>query len=310
MILSYAILKHKLIDIKAAGVISMALSLLIFMIVNNFFWQSTELKIITTALIIFITYLLINNIQKEAEHAEVNKKLAMERAETLREVEQRSKNLIALQHVSSIIMSENNTKKMVQRILDELPRQLTGCIGGLLSISSKGHLTPYAMSSNAFSEKILSLIGGDMSKYRSPINRKLNYLHRAFVDKVIVESDRLSDFISPKISKVDDSTLRTQVIDTGRGIAKSDQNKLFQKFSQVKREVDEHQGTGLGLYISKNFVELHKGKIWVDSEEGKGATFSFDLPILKSPPKEVDGAILERPISASQIEVGKKIYPR
>jgi signal transduction histidine kinase len=108
-----------------------------------------------------------------------------------------------------------------------------------------------------------------------------------------------------KASQPDDKTIRVQVIDTGRGIAKADQSKLFQKFSQVKREVDEHQGTGLGLYISKNFVELHKGKLWVDSEAGKGATFTFELPLIKEPPKEVEGAMLERPIDAPQIEKDK-----
>jgi len=84
-----------------------------------------------------------------------------------------------------------------------------------------------------------------------------------------------------------------EVQDTGRGIAKIDQKKLFQKFSQVKREQDQQHGTGLGLYISKNFIELHKGRIWMESEEGKGSTFAFEIPVLKAAPKEVEGAVLE-----------------
>jgi len=100
----------------------------------------------------------------------------------------------------------------------------------------------------------------------------------------------------------DTGKLKTEIADTGRGIRATDQNKLFQKFTQIKREQDEHQGTGLGLYISKNFVELHKGRIFVKSEEGKGATFIFELPILKEAPKKVEGAILETPISASTVE--------
>jgi len=101
--------------------------------------------------------------------------------------------------------------------------------------------------------------------------------------------------------------LRCEVADTGRGVSKEDQKKLFQKFSQVHRELDQQQGTGLGLYISKTFTELHNGRIFVESEAGKGATFIFELPILKSAPKEVAGAILEdKSINASTIEAAAK----
>lgn len=102
----------------------------------------------------------------------------------------------------------------------------------------------------------------------------------------------------------DKDFVHVAVTDTGRGIAAEDQKLLFGKFSQVKRDVDEHQGTGLGLYISKNYIELHQGKIWVESEAGKGASFKFDLPVLDKPPVEVKGAVLENsPINAPQIEL-------
>ncbi|HUD20640.1 MAG TPA: GAF domain-containing sensor histidine kinase [Candidatus Saccharimonadales bacterium] len=107
--------------------------------------------------------------------------------------------------------------------------------------------------------------------------------------------------ITIKVERVDDTAVRCSVNDTGRGIAADDQKKLFQKFSQVHREIDEHQGTGLGLYISKNFVELHKGRLWVESAEGKGAKFTFELPITKEPPATVDGAILDGPLSTPKI---------
>lgn len=115
--------------------------------------------------------------------------------------------------------------------------------------------------------------------------------------------------VTINIGKSEGDFIRVTVVDTGRGIAKEDQKKLFQKFSQVKREIDEHQGTGLGLYISKNFVELHKGKIWVESEAGKGSKFIFEIPLLKEAPKQLEGAILEKPITEAQIEVGTKDVP-
>ena len=75
--------------------------------------------------------------------------------------------------------------------------------------------------------------------------------------------------------------LLISVIDTGRGVAEDDYEKLFDKFQQ-KADVDvdsQNKGTGLGLSICKYIVEHHKGRIWVESEVGRGSTFSFTLPL-------------------------------
>lgn len=71
------------------------------------------------------------------------------------------------------------------------------------------------------------------------------------------------------------------VVDNGPGITRADQKKLFQKFSRLENsfsEVAQNSGTGLGLYISKQIIEMSGGKIWVNSEKGKGSTFGFTLP--------------------------------
>ena len=70
------------------------------------------------------------------------------------------------------------------------------------------------------------------------------------------------------------------VSDTGRGIAKENQERIFERFQQVDRtDVGGEKGTGLGLAIAKDLVELHGGTISVQSELGKGSTFSFTLPV-------------------------------
>ena len=70
------------------------------------------------------------------------------------------------------------------------------------------------------------------------------------------------------------------VTDSGIGIAPADQPKVFEKFKQVGDTLtDKPKGTGLGLPICKEIVEYHGGRIWVESEPGKGSTFSFTLPI-------------------------------
>ncbi len=73
-----------------------------------------------------------------------------------------------------------------------------------------------------------------------------------------------------------DNEVRFEIYNTGAGIAKEDIDKLFNKFERIAAENQE--GTGLGLSIAKDIVELHQGKIWVESELGKGARFIFTLP--------------------------------
>jgi signal transduction histidine kinase len=69
------------------------------------------------------------------------------------------------------------------------------------------------------------------------------------------------------------------VADTGPGIAPDDREKIFEEFRQVDNSITKSKGgSGLGLAIAKRIVELHGGKIWVESEVGKGATFSFTIP--------------------------------
>jgi GAF domain-containing protein len=77
-----------------------------------------------------------------------------------------------------------------------------------------------------------------------------------------------------------DGSVEISVTDTGIGIAPEDQPKIFEEFRQVGSDyAHKTEGTGLGLTLAKKFVELHGGRIWVESEVGKGSRFTFTLPI-------------------------------
>jgi signal transduction histidine kinase len=69
------------------------------------------------------------------------------------------------------------------------------------------------------------------------------------------------------------------VSDTGVGIAPGDQARIFEEFEQARHGKSAEEGTGLGLTLTKRLVELHGGRIWVESELGVGSTFSFTLPV-------------------------------
>ncbi len=85
--------------------------------------------------------------------------------------------------------------------------------------------------------------------------------------------------------KLQDDELITIVTDHGVGISSSQIERLFTKFGRIYNPMSvEAGGTGLGLYIVKNLVESHGGRIWVTSREGKGSKFHFSLPIAKQLP--------------------------
>jgi two-component system sensor histidine kinase VicK len=69
------------------------------------------------------------------------------------------------------------------------------------------------------------------------------------------------------------------VKDSGKGIKQNDMRRLFTSFEQLEKAVESKGGTGLGLAISKEIVNCHNGKIWAESEFGKGTTIHFTLPV-------------------------------
>ena len=127
------------------------------------------------------------------------------------------------------------------------------------------------------------------------ISKKNLILEKEFspsAGSVLADSDKLTEVIinllsnavkyTPSGGKIaiklsgSQKEARFEISDSGPGIAKKDYYKLFDKFERLTAEKQE--GTGLGLSITKDIIELHKGKIWVESDLGKGTKFIFTLP--------------------------------
>ena len=83
-----------------------------------------------------------------------------------------------------------------------------------------------------------------------------------------------------------EGTFTVAVSDTGPGIAAADQQKIFEEFHQANG-AQKQRGTGLGLAISKKIVDMHGGRMWVESSLGKGSTFWFTLPVWVEQQQEV-----------------------
>jgi len=115
----------------------------------------------------------------------------------------------------------------------------------------------------------LDQIQADERKVRQVV---LNLLSNAI--KFTPEGGRIEVSAAPK-----DGLVEVSVSDTGVGIAPEDQEKVFEEFRQVGTAAKKVEGTGLGLTLCRKFVELHGGRIWVKSQLGAGATFTFTIPV-------------------------------
>jgi signal transduction histidine kinase len=117
----------------------------------------------------------------------------------------------------------------------------------------------------------LGSVRGDQRKIKQVL---VNLLSNAV--KFTPESGR----IEVRAQRVDGHA-EVSVIDTGIGIAAEDHDAVFEEFRQVGTDyAKKHEGTGLGLALSRKFVELHGGRIWLKSRPGEGSTFTFTIPVV------------------------------
>lgn len=184
--------------------------------------------------------------------------------------------------VDRISISAEQLLALVENMLN-----VTKIEKGILSINTKNEL---------WAENVIEVadIFKDRAKNKNitlvvkEIDRKLV----AFVDKLRI-NEVISNLISNAINytqeggtitveshaSTDGTWIETSVTDNGQGIPKSSQNHLFEKFFRVSGKLEQgSKGNGLGLYISKSIVQTHGGKIWVESDAGKGAKFIFTVP--------------------------------
>lgn len=135
----------------------------------------------------------------------------------------------------------------------------------------------------------------EMKPHVEESNLALSLKYSAKSIKVSADSDKLEEILINLISNAVKFTARggkisvevldkrevaeISVADTGQGISKENQGKLFEKFQQFGRVAGPgERGTGLGLSIAKGLVEMHGGKLWVESELKKGTKFTFTIP--------------------------------
>ncbi len=198
----------------------------------------------------------------------------------------------------------NEQQKEFLQIIDESSKRLLGMINNILDVAKMESGT-MPMDKEEFS--LLSEAGDVVKTFeaqalRDRIDLKAEevngpgivYADRTLMHRVITNLVGNALKFTPEEGSV---TVRVEeagdeaevsVIDTGQGMPPEYVKKIFKKFEQVKGSRGRRKGTGLGLTITKYIVESHGGRIWAESEEGKGSKFTFRIPV-KRENDQVDG---------------------
>ncbi len=128
-----------------------------------------------------------------------------------------------------------------------------------------------------------------------PLNLPELYCDRVRIRQVLLNllsnAGRFTDRGGVRIrARQEDKAIIVSVADTGPGISADEMDEIFKPFQQIDGAIHSHwAGSGLGLSVSKHFVELHKGRMWLESERGLGATFYFRLPVGEVTSATADG---------------------
>ena len=191
---------------------------------------------------------------------------------------------------------KGDQKDVLSRVMNNINR-LTRLINDLLCISKieagKIELKKSLVNISTLAEELFFSFKNQADEKSIKLKNRFNIK----TPYIFIDSDKISQVITNLISnsikftpekgqitlEIEDmqDEIDISIEDTGIGIAKEKVPELFDRFTQVNRDVGPGmKGTGLGLAISKEIVEIHKGRIWVESEIGKGSRFTFSLPRL------------------------------
>jgi PAS domain S-box-containing protein len=180
--------------------------------------------------------------------------------------------------------------EIAQRNIDRLARLINDVLDFQKLQSGRAKFNMQDNNINKVIETVYSTMAGAVKKKGVELQLAIDNT----LPKVTFDSDKmiqvLTNLVSNAMKFTDkgsitistrriENAIRVSVIDTGCGMKQEDLPKLFRQFQQLNSSNRKTGGTGLGLAISKDIIEKHGGKIWVESEPGKGTTMHFLLPI-------------------------------
>ncbi len=319
IVLAIATFRYNLFNIKIIATELLTFSIWSFIIVRLFLSETLQERLIDGGLLIFLVVsgiLLIRSVSHEVNQREKMEKLAkqLKIANTkLKKLDKAKSEFIAIAshqlrtpltvirgYVSMILAGDfgSMSSKIADPInkISESSKRLISLVEGMLNVSriESGRLK-FNFSVTRLEDVITSVIQ-ELSGRAKEKNIRLRYkkskkplpelmLDRENIRQVIMNlvdnAIKYTDKGNITVDlKQDGDNIKFCISDTGAGIRQRDMIKLFQKFSRGTGSTKNMEGTGLGLFIARQMVKAHKGRIWAESKgEGYGSKFYFTLPI-------------------------------
>jgi signal transduction histidine kinase len=309
---AYAIIQHELFDIKVIVTEALTVVIWIVLFTKLFVSQSiTEavIDIFTLGLVVIFGIWLIRSVIREVHQRERLQELTGK----LKELDKQKDEFISMA-AHELRSPMTAIKGYISMILHgdtgDIPEKARGYLADANAINDRtirlvnnmlnvSRIEEGRMVYQLEVENLSRVARAVFASFAPEAERKgLKYslqIPPAVKDTVEVDPDRIHEVVGNLISNAikytekgsvtvllsqpKNDSVRLEVVDTGRGISKKEQEKLFRKFYRAETAVGKTMGTGLGLYISKLLVERFNGKIDLISDPGAGSTFWFELPL-------------------------------
>lgn len=311
-ILAYLIVKYQEFNIKLIAAQALVTTL-VMLVGAQFFFVRNPINIVLTAvtllLVLFFGYFLVKSAKREVEQREKIEKLAKElkianksQEELLRFITHQIKGFLTKSRNIFAEMMEGTFGPIsgdIKNIAEQGLKINTDGVNTVQTILNAANIRTGKLSYNMAPIDLRDIIQKSFEKNRKSAESKgLNFvlnIGESSEYKIKGDENQLSEAFSNlidnsikytpkgevKVSLIkSDNKIRFSVKDTGIGIAPEDKSKLFTEGGRAKNALEVNvDSTGFGLYIVKNIIEAHNGRVWVESEgEGKGSEFIVEVP--------------------------------
>jgi len=281
------------------GVFTVAVSIASYLIGTSFISEPEVVALIdiaVTLILFIISYVITRNFERLAEISRLKTEFINIVSHQLRSPLTNLKWTVDFLELKEWD-KESEKKEEYFSVVKENINRMMELIDDLLVVSRLEQETIPLIKKEVALDKMIEEMISQFKSFAEASNIKIEFhrqenLPKIFIDvsqmKLIIENlidnairyTRGGGKVEIKLEKNGDNSIYFEIKDSGVGIPKEDQKYIFQKFFRAENAMkDQTRGTGLGLYMVKSIVEKSGGKIGFHSEEGKGTTFFFTLPI-------------------------------